>query len=923
MGNQVGVSREPPQLAELFPLQNEAYIQSNGDHHGAGEDGFRSYIQMWRFYSEGGDDMYIKNSPVKLGTFKKFDSRDCYIALHIFKNYGDSKHSSINSHEVTTNNCNTPYSLHELVNSSIEELTPRGISSSFGTLTLEPFIHTSREEYTHDLYVWNGKSATPLAKAVALAKGFEIERVLVKEKIIGTVYRRFARGPKSSLSSIFKDDIDEGKHLSDNKRYDVNHLFRQLLCPYKRSTSIKIGELFGNHLQGDPSRFEVLKKTLHQKFDPGSSSPSPSSIRRQIPKIPLSHHQSPQQSPDQTPRPKVPPIFVKAATEPSLSPYKKRATPALSFENLSQQPIAIDEYNENDYSTWDPRMVLDVFEPLLSQILEFLFLSSRIPTANKPLLKSRGVTHILNCAGSVCANHFPDDFVYKTYFITDSSGEDITCLFYETIDFIEEARQKGGKVLIHCHQGVSRSSSFVILYLMWQFKWEFTKAHEWVRAIRYISNPNPGFTGQLILWFNNLQKLPTRPRLNALPPPTTPPQPPVVINQARDNQWLPLSTPRNSSPQYEPISTPRGPRTTDPSPTPRSSSPSRSPPPTPRGANPSHPTNSNPASRSHSVPSIPSVTMPPISMATQPNTTRNPPTMPSISTNNLSFHFNLSTPGEPPPITRSSTPDPAASSIPTLFMHQPKTLVRTASDPTPSSTPPGSPPPTKLYRLVSHSQNTIVVTKLVVEPLTARSLDPRGIFSLCVPGTVYLWYGSRASPQLVENARRLVERLQRYECASTYVEDIRQCHEPPAFWSYFQGGAAEVVENQAYNREYAITTSQSPGRREQLAAAQVQESAELYRYQENGSCWEKLGGFDLEDLEEEEILILSTYQPTKHMWVWVGPEYAGKWGMDVDAVDGNLVARQFKNDYKMLDDCGVTIIKNIDEESDEFLSHFH
>lgn len=61
----------------------------------------------------------------------------------------------------------------------------------------------------------------------------------------------------------------------------------------------------------------------------------------------------------------------------------------------------------------------------MSQILDFLFLSSRIPTADKLLLKTCGVTHILNCAGSVCTNHFPDDFAYKTYFISDSSGEGI------------------------------------------------------------------------------------------------------------------------------------------------------------------------------------------------------------------------------------------------------------------------------------------------------------------------------------------------------------------------------------------------------------------------------------------------------------------------------------------------------------------
>lgn len=186
MGNQVGVCREPPQLAELFPLRDDppsspASSSSppphlpNGDHYnGEKEETFKSYIQMWRFYSDTGDEMFIKNSPVKLGAFKKFDSKDCYIALHIFKNniYPPEQHPP---KPPDPSSSSPSYSLHELVLSSLEELTPRGIQSSFGTLTLEPFIHTSKEEYTHDLYVWNGKCSTPLAKAVALAKGFEIE----------------------------------------------------------------------------------------------------------------------------------------------------------------------------------------------------------------------------------------------------------------------------------------------------------------------------------------------------------------------------------------------------------------------------------------------------------------------------------------------------------------------------------------------------------------------------------------------------------------------------------------------------------------------------------------------------------------------------------------------------------------------------
>lgn len=116
------------------------------------------------------------------------------------------------------------------------------------------------------------------------------------------------------------------------------------------------------------------------------------------------------------------------------------------------------------------------------------------------MLQEAGITHVLNCAGGACRDYFPDEFVYKTYYIGDGVSEDIECLFYESLEFIEDAVRNNGKVLIHCHQGISRSSAFVICYLMWKNKWGFQKAHEITKEGRYIANPNSGFIGQLLIW---------------------------------------------------------------------------------------------------------------------------------------------------------------------------------------------------------------------------------------------------------------------------------------------------------------------------------------------------------------------------------------------------------------------------------------
>lgn len=68
----------------------------------------------------------------------------------------------------------------------------------------------------------------------------------------------------------------------------------------------------------------------------------------------------------------------------------------------------------------------------------------------------------------------------------------------EGITFIDEARRGRENVLVHCVQGISRSASVVVAYLMWYKRWSFKKAMEHVKMVRYCADPNEGFRKQLI-----------------------------------------------------------------------------------------------------------------------------------------------------------------------------------------------------------------------------------------------------------------------------------------------------------------------------------------------------------------------------------------------------------------------------------------
>ncbi|KAJ8765989.1 hypothetical protein K2173_020505 [Erythroxylum novogranatense] len=151
------------------------------------------------------------------------------------------------------------------------------------------------------------------------------------------------------------------------------------------------------------------------------------------------------------------------------------------------------------------------FDKECSKVAEHVYLGGDAVARDREILKRNGITHVLNCVGFVCPEYFKGDFVYRTLWLQDSPSEDITSILYDVFDYFEDVREQGGRVFVHCCQGVSRSTSLVIAYLMWREGQTFDDAFQYVKAARGIADPNMGFACQLLQCQKRVHAFPLSP----------------------------------------------------------------------------------------------------------------------------------------------------------------------------------------------------------------------------------------------------------------------------------------------------------------------------------------------------------------------------------------------------------------------------
>ena len=130
------------------------------------------------------------------------------------------------------------------------------------------------------------------------------------------------------------------------------------------------------------------------------------------------------------------------------------------------------------------------------EIIPHLFLGTIGSASNIKQLQSCKITHVLCCAKGI-KNFFPNEFKYLNLDILDSEKVKIKQYFEQTNKFIDEAIKNNGNVLVHCHAGISRSSTILMAYIMKSQKMSVDKVLALLKSKREKVNPNSGFLEQL------------------------------------------------------------------------------------------------------------------------------------------------------------------------------------------------------------------------------------------------------------------------------------------------------------------------------------------------------------------------------------------------------------------------------------------
>ena len=143
--------------------------------------------------------------------------------------------------------------------------------------------------------------------------------------------------------------------------------------------------------------------------------------------------------------------------------------------------------------------------PVADEILPNLLIGNEAAAHSRAFLRERNVAAIVN----VTPTENPHRRILERKDVTllqipvlDNKTAELYASFETAIAFIRQQRSNERCVLVHCHQGTSRSATIVVAYLMHTFRWPLRQALNFVLDHRPpespLTHPNSNFLMQLV-----------------------------------------------------------------------------------------------------------------------------------------------------------------------------------------------------------------------------------------------------------------------------------------------------------------------------------------------------------------------------------------------------------------------------------------
>eukprot|EP00656_Telonema_subtile_P015107 TRINITY_DN17868_c0_g1_i1.p1 TRINITY_DN17868_c0_g1~~TRINITY_DN17868_c0_g1_i1.p1 ORF type:complete len:254 (-),score=45.76 TRINITY_DN17868_c0_g1_i1:79-840(-) len=198
-------------------------------------------------------------------------------------------------------------------------------------------------------------------------------------------------------------------------------------------------------------------------------------------------------------------IYSKQRARPGFQLYNAPFRCKNTLSNLSsQERQSLDQLSAIlDYGRFGPKATAALLQAP-AQLTDYLLLGGLEHAKDRAALAELGVTHVLNCAPSTCARQTGEGFYGSAVKYVEIHAEDyegyplLTRHAQEAAAVIAEAKETGGRCLVHCFAGMNRSAALCVSCLMRGEGWRLQRAVKHVFERRPIVLQNVAFRAQLV-----------------------------------------------------------------------------------------------------------------------------------------------------------------------------------------------------------------------------------------------------------------------------------------------------------------------------------------------------------------------------------------------------------------------------------------